>query len=194
MDEQLEKARYRTRVFLEYWKAMLSEKRYRAWLRRVTNGRTDRIAAFTEEDCELVIAMVEGREWKRINWTEVEAARERCVAPGETLPADGRLCSDAFFANPLWYDTICHRVKMSEAGRAKVRRKKHRRKQRQQAGQQPTSRQRRDQQVQEVRDACPELFVPPGKRKPKGTRLLRETGLLDQLDLLRGRTPEPENV
>lgn len=181
MNEELAEARREAHDALTVWRESLPNKRYRSWLRMLTNGLKSTIDHLSIEECREVVRLVSGAEESVLDWDKVEAAREECRRGRPSNEAQA-LCVRAFYANPLRYLELTEEgVRSVKAKRSSVKATKvvsSRRKERQ-----------REQAA--LREALPHLYGPPGKPKPKGQRLLREVGLLDRLNQLRGRGSDP---
>lgn len=185
MDEALAEARREVREALEEWREALPRKRYRSWLRTVTRGLKSTIADLSIEECREVVKLVSGAEEDALDWIKAAEARAECRRGHPSKEAQA-LCVQAFYANPVRY------LELTEAGARSVRAKRSSTKAaKMRAARRAQKRREWDQRSNAVRAACPELFVPLGKPKPKGRRLLCDLGLLDQIAKLRGREVEP---
>lgn len=180
MDEELTKARLEANVALKEWREFLPSKRYRSWLRKVTHGRKSVVEDLSLEECREVVALVAGSKENELDWEEIAAARSQLIR-GRPTKRTLALSERAFHANPVRYLELTQAVRFGLRVPALVKEMACRKRQ---EGRIPRIK---------VRKTFLELFGPPGQWKSKGARLLKETGLLDQLRELRGRPPEDKS-
>jgi len=119
-------------------------------------GGSTAVLEFTFEECETVLDAV-GQRNTALHWEEVERAHERCVRRTALGDDDLYLCDKAFYVNPIRFYEVSRRVKA-----------------RTQSSVEPPETRAMSQRSES------------GPPRLSGEKLLKSTGLLDQLARLKG--------